>query len=122
MRTICQIATFLNLSAPAWVPVANAQTAQPAASTPPPAATTAPPVVVEQADRMLRQVGEYVGSADEFTFHADITFDHVLRSGQKRQYSASEDVALQGSGAIQAAPSRGPRYNVICNGIIQLNQ
>ena len=40
-------------------------------------------------------MGEYVGSADQFTFHADITFDHVLPSGQKLQYTATEDVALQ---------------------------
>jgi hypothetical protein len=37
----------------------------------------------------------YLGSASEFTFHADILFDHVLPSGQKLQYVASEDVALQ---------------------------
>jgi len=81
------------LSAPARVPDAAAQTAQPAAAAP--AATTATPVVVEQADRLLRQMGEYLGSADQFTFHADILFDHVLPSGQKLQFAASEDVALQ---------------------------
>ena len=45
-------------------------------------------------------MGEYVGSAEQFTFHADITFDHVLPSGQKLQYSASEDVALQRPGRL----------------------
>ena len=65
-----------------------------AATTAPPAATPAPPVVAEQADRLLRQMGENVGSADEFTFHADITFDHELPSGQKLQYTTSENVAL----------------------------
>jgi hypothetical protein len=32
-------------------------------------------------------MGEYVGSGEQFTFHADIIFDHVLPSGQKLQYS-----------------------------------
>ena len=41
------------------------------------------PAVAEQADRLLKEVGAYIGSAEQFTFHADITFDHVLPSGQK---------------------------------------
>ncbi len=45
-------------------------------------------------------MGEYIGSAEQFTFHADITFDHVLPSGQKLQYAASEDVALQRPGGL----------------------
>jgi hypothetical protein len=53
------------------------------------------PAVAEEADRMLKQMGAYIGSAERFTFHADVTFDHVLPSGQKLQFSATEDVALQ---------------------------
>jgi hypothetical protein len=33
--------------------------------------------VPAQADRLLKQMSAYIGSANEFTFHADITFDHV---------------------------------------------
>jgi hypothetical protein len=66
---------------------------------PPPAAADAP-VVSPSADRLLRQMSEYLGSATEFTFHADILFDHVLPSGQKLQYSAGEDVALQRPGRL----------------------
>ena len=44
--------------------------------------------------------GVYVGSAEQFTFHADIIFDHVLPSGQKLQYSAGEDVELQRPGRL----------------------
>jgi hypothetical protein len=95
MRTIWLSATALMLSAPAWVPVADAQTGQPAVAAAPPPATTAPPVVAAQAGRLLRQMSDYIDSAERFTFHADITFDHVLPSGQKLQYTASEDVALQ---------------------------
>src|SRR5208337_2747121 len=59
------------------------------------AANAAAPAVAEQADRLLRQMGAYIGSAERFTFHADIIFDHVLPSGQKVQFTAAEAVALQ---------------------------
>ncbi len=52
------------------------------------------------ADRLLKQMSAYLGSADQFTFHADIVFDHVLPSGQKLQYAASQDVALQRPGRL----------------------
>ena len=65
-----------------------------AAPAPPPANAPAP-VVSAAADQLLKQMGAYLGSAKQLTFHADIVFDHVLPSGQKLQYSASEDVALQ---------------------------
>jgi len=58
------------------------------------AANAAAPLVAEQADRLLKQMSDYIGSADQFTFHADISFDHVLPSGQKLQYAATEDVPL----------------------------
>jgi len=73
----------------------------PAAASPPPApATAAAPAVAEQADRLLRQMGAYIGSAEQFTFHADITFDHVLPSGQKLEFAAAEDVALDRPGRL----------------------
>jgi hypothetical protein len=46
-------------------------------------------------------MGAYLGSAQQFTFHADITFDHVLPSGQKVQFSATEDVALKRPGQLR---------------------
>jgi hypothetical protein len=95
MRVSCMIAVALVISAPAWVPVVGAQTTSVAPGAAHPATNSAAPVVAEQADRLLRQMGAYVGSAAEFTFHADITFEHVLPSGQKLQFSATEDVALQ---------------------------
>jgi hypothetical protein len=54
-----------------------------------------------QADRLLKQMGAYIGSANEFTFHADITFDHVLPSGQKLQFAAAENVALRRPGRLR---------------------
>ncbi len=92
---ITMIAVALVTSALCGVQVADAQNTGAAGGAKPPAASAARPVVAEQADRLLRQMGEYIGTADQFTFHADITFDHVLPSGQKLQYSASEDVALK---------------------------
>ena len=56
--------------------------------------------VAEQADRLLKEVAAYIGSANEFTFHADITFDHVLPSRQKLQFSAAEEFGLQRPGRL----------------------
>ena len=97
MRISAIIAAAFLICGPVWVQVGGAQNTPNAASVPPQATA---PVVAEQADRLLKEMGEYVGSAEEFTFHADITFDHVLPSGQKLQYSASEDVALQRPGRL----------------------
>jgi hypothetical protein len=53
------------------------------------------PKVAAAALGMLEEMGAYIGSAEHFTFRADIIFDHVLPSGQKLQFSATENVALQ---------------------------
>src|SRR5215472_3567898 len=57
------------------------------------------PAIAEAADRLLKQVGVYIGSAEAFIFHADITFDHVLASGQKLQFAAA-DVVLERPGRL----------------------
>ena len=54
-----------------------------------------PPTIAEAADRLLKQMGAYIGSAEQFTVRADITFDHVLPSGQKLQFAAVQQIALQ---------------------------
>ena len=100
MRISAMIAIALVVSAPSWVTVVVAQNNPAAPSAPPPAINTAAPFVAEQADRLLKQMSDYIGSADQFTFHADISFDHVLPSGQKLQFSAAEDVALQRPGRL----------------------
>jgi hypothetical protein len=74
---------------------ATAQTAPPSPGTPRTSTAMPAPQVAEAADRLLKQMGAYVGSADQFTFRAAITFDHVLPSGQKVQFAANENVALQ---------------------------
>jgi hypothetical protein len=66
-----------------------------------PAATNAAaPAVAEPADRLIKEMSAYIGSANEFTFHADVSFDHVLPSGQKLQFSAAEDVVLKRPGGL----------------------
>jgi hypothetical protein len=59
------------------------------------AAAAETPKVAAAAREMLEEMGSYIGSAEHFTFRADISFDHVLPSGQKLQVSATENVALQ---------------------------
>jgi hypothetical protein len=91
------IACSVVIAALAAAPGVSAQTgpAAPAA-----VSNAAASVVAEQADRLLKEVGDYIGSAEQFTFHADITFDHVLPSGQKLQFSAAEKVVLQRPGRL----------------------
>ena len=92
MRRLPGFFLALMVSMPVWMPPAHAQGS--GSSQQAPVTSTPPPVVAEAADRLLKEAGEYLASAAQFTFHAEITFDHVLPSGQKLQFSAGEDVAL----------------------------
>ena len=94
MHRVSTVTASLAVSALAWLHPAQAQNTPAAPSAAPPQASAAAPVVAPQAEQLLKQVSAYVGSADQFTFHANITFDHVLPSGQKLQYGAREDVAV----------------------------
>ena len=85
---IVYVSVAASMITPSLLLVADAQTGQVAPNVPRPAANAAVPAVAERADRLLRQMGAYIGSAEQFTFHADITFDHVLPSGQKLQFTA----------------------------------
>jgi hypothetical protein len=95
MRVILLSTIVMTINATAWTPGAAAQNTPAAANAPAAGPNAATPAVAEQADRLLRRMSAYIGSAQQFTFHADITFDHVLPSGQKLQFSAAEDVVLQ---------------------------
>ncbi len=64
------------------------------------AKSAAAPAIAPEADRFLKEVGAYIGMAPQFVFHADVTFDHVLPSGQKLQFSAAEEVVLQRPGRL----------------------
>ena len=95
MRVGSMVAVAFVITAPVWVPVVVAQNAPTNPGSAGAAASATAPAVAEQADLLLRQMGAYIGSADQFTLHADITFDHVMPSGQKVQFSATEEIALQ---------------------------
>jgi hypothetical protein len=77
----------------AFAGLARAQAAPP--TRPSPAASGAASVVAPAAERLLKELGAYIGSAEAFVFHADVSFDHVLPSGQKLQFSAVEEVVLE---------------------------
>ncbi|MBV8614749.1 MAG: DUF2092 domain-containing protein [Acetobacteraceae bacterium] len=95
MHRVSIATASLAVSALTWLHAAQAQNTPSAPSAAPPQASAAAPVIAPQADQLLKQMSAYLGSAEHFTFHADVTFDHVLPTGQKLQFSAAEDVALQ---------------------------
>jgi hypothetical protein len=80
--------------------VVQAQTSLGPPGAPLPTMTPAASAVAEQADRLLKEMSNYIGSAEQFTFNADISFDHVLPTGQKLQFAATEAVALQRPGGL----------------------
>ncbi len=57
-----------------------------------------PPIVDPRADALLRAMGDYLAEATQFSFRADINYDEVLPTGQKVQFAAIEDVAVQRPG------------------------
>jgi hypothetical protein len=60
-----------------------------------PTKLSAPPIIDPQVNKLLREMGEYLKDAQQFSFQAEITFDDVLPSGQKIQFGATEDVAVR---------------------------
>jgi len=68
-------------------------------------ASPAPPKVPLQgvdakADRILRQMGDYLSSADELTFRTDLSYDVVGPEGQSIQYGAVTNVAVRRPGGL----------------------
>ena len=59
------------------------------------AAAGGAPGVEPSADRILRQMSDYLARAGEFTFHADVTYDEALASGQRIEYGGTADVAVR---------------------------
>ena len=53
------------------------------------------PAIDPQADRLLRGVGDYLRTAQQLSFHAEIAFDDLLPTGQKIQLAADYDVAVR---------------------------
>ncbi|MHC5121658.1 MAG: DUF2092 domain-containing protein [Planctomycetota bacterium] len=51
--------------------------------------------VETHADRLLREMGDYLKSADAFTVHAESSYDAIDQDGQQIRYGGSADVALR---------------------------
>ncbi len=52
------------------------------------------PNIEARADRILREMSDYLKSADQFTFQADVSYDSVLVSGQKIQYGGTGKISV----------------------------
>ncbi len=48
-----------------------------------------------EADRILQAMGEYLKSANEFSFRAEISYDAMLSTGEKVQYGGTSDVSVR---------------------------
>ncbi len=55
-----------------------------------------------QADRILRQMGEYLASAQEFRFRVDISYDRVSNTGQKILLGGRAEASLQRPNRLHA--------------------
>ena len=53
------------------------------------------PTIAPDAERMLRDMGDYLKTAQQLSFHADITYDDLLPTGQKIQLAATYDAAVR---------------------------
>jgi len=49
----------------------------------------------EQADRILREMGEYLGSAGEFSFRADVSYDEFAIWDQEIQFGGVATIAVR---------------------------
>lgn len=80
-----------------WTPLPPVATPVPV-STPvqaAPAVTAAHPEIDPHADELLTRTCEVLGSADAFSFHAEVLFDEVLPSAVKVQFAGELNFAIQ---------------------------
>ena len=76
-----------------------------------------PPETEARADRILREMSDYLKSAEQFTFQADVSYDSVLVSGQKIQYGGTGKISVHRPDRLRVE-HRGDETNlrVILNG------
>ncbi len=60
------------------------------------------PIIDPEADRVLKAMGDYLDSLKAFTFNSEITFDDVLPSEQKLQYSRNSKITVRRPDRIYA--------------------
>jgi hypothetical protein len=59
-----------------------------------PTVTEEKPAIDSRAEKLLKAMGDYLKIAKQFSFHANITFDDLIPSGEKIQYASSSDIAV----------------------------
>src|ERR1700689_3213090 len=74
--------------------VLAADSATPAPA-PPPAHVASIPKVDPLADKLLTETCKVLGSAEAYSFHAEVLFDQVLPSAVKVQYAGEINFAVQ---------------------------
>lgn len=78
----------------AWGEAAKPAKPERAAGKPQDKGTAPATQVSEQADRLLRDMSEYLKAAQEFSFRAEIVYDDLLPSGQKLLFAGHNDIAV----------------------------
>ena len=77
----------------------------------------AAPILGARVDPILREMSEYLKTAREFSFQANVTYDSVLRDGQKIQSGATVDVSVRRPGKLRVEYQGDERQTqVIFNG------
>ena len=77
----------------------------------------AAPGVEAEADRILREMSEYLGSLEEFTYHADISYDSEVSSGEMLEFGGASDVAIHRPDRLRVKYRGDERQsNVVYNG------
>jgi hypothetical protein len=51
--------------------------------------------VEDDVDRIMRAMGDYLKNANEMNFHADISYDAVLSTGEKVKYGTQSDISVR---------------------------
>ena len=76
-------------------------------------AAEAPPGVDKEADRILREMGEYLKTAREFTFRAEINYDEVEENGESIEYGGVAKMALRRPDKLRVVHSGDERQSQI---------
>ena len=60
------------------------------------------PGIERRADRLLREMSEYLSATAAFTFHADITYDNVVDDSYMIQYGGTSEVSVMRPNKLRA--------------------
>jgi hypothetical protein len=91
IRTLAVLALIAGVSHP--LAVSNARAQQPAATAP--AAPNERKPIDPKALELVRAMSAKLAGAKNFTVHAEIVYDDVMRAGRKLQFSAALDAAVR---------------------------